>query len=197
MEKNTSVSTSIIDILGKIILPVVLLIIANNFSRVIKEKEIKYQYIEIATGILSQPSSVNDESLRRWAVDIINRYSEIKLNDSLKIKLVDGNINLPKPMVNEMPMEGEQRLELIREELNYKKLQPLLCDAKGYLESEGLNTNYKACELYRKVLIELSPAAKRRLDQDLLREADMDFKTGRYPQASIKYKVLFNEFYAC
>lgn len=84
------------------------------YTDAIKDREIKVKFIEIATNILREPPKKDDTSLRTWAVQIINRYSEIKLSDAAKKDLIENIpiygtiINLKIKVVDELgnPIEG-------------------------------------------------------------------------------------------
>jgi hypothetical protein len=91
-----------IEIISKILLPVVLLLLGcmlNNSYRakeqqlkqvelnqqfIQKQVELNQKYIEIAVGILNSKPTPETIPLRDWAIDIIDKYSEIKLSKEAK-----------------------------------------------------------------------------------------------------------------
>lgn len=46
--------------------------------------------MELAVGILNKPDSTSDPEIRRWAVKVIDRYSEVPFSDSARTLLVGG-----------------------------------------------------------------------------------------------------------
>jgi tetratricopeptide (TPR) repeat protein len=83
MEKKTG-SLSFWDkltALSSISIPIVLVIIGNNFSDALKEKEIRAKYVELAINILNQETNKNEKT-KSWAIKIVNEYSSVKI-DSL------------------------------------------------------------------------------------------------------------------
>src|SRR5713226_3775060 len=59
-----------------------------KYTDAIKDREIKVKFIEIATNILREPPKKDAINLRTWAVQIINRYSEIKLSAAAEKDLI-------------------------------------------------------------------------------------------------------------
>lgn len=70
-----------------IAIPVVLLLLGNNFSSVIKEKELKMQYVDLAVQILQQEPSEENKNIRNWAIEVINKYSNIPINSETRKEL--------------------------------------------------------------------------------------------------------------
>lgn len=96
------------DIVAKIfatlLVPVLLTVAGAYYNNAMKEKEqlqkdkeISLKNIEIAVGILNAKPTSDNQSLRDWAINTINKYSEIKLSPEA-IKLLKER-PLPKPQV--------------------------------------------------------------------------------------------------
>lgn len=66
-----------------VLIPIILLVLGNQFASATKEREIQSKFVEIATGILSKDLGSNPtegtKKLRRWATEIINKYSGVPL----------------------------------------------------------------------------------------------------------------------
>jgi hypothetical protein len=80
--------------LAIIAVPLVLLWIGNRVANAVKDREIKEKYVELATRILGEvPYAERQDdmrrALRRWATDVVNTYSEIKLPESTQQALVE------------------------------------------------------------------------------------------------------------
>jgi hypothetical protein len=73
-----------------VLIPLVLAFVGNKYSNATKEKEIRARFLELAVGILNKPDSTGDPEIRRWAVKVIDRYSEVPFSDSARTLLVGG-----------------------------------------------------------------------------------------------------------
>lgn len=89
-EKAKSLST----IVSAIFLPVVLLIVGNQFSSATKEREIQGKFVELATQILREKPvdkpTPDVTDLRLWATTVINRYSGVELPKAAAEALIQG-----------------------------------------------------------------------------------------------------------
>jgi hypothetical protein len=85
----------------KIIAEIVAIIAAIWFGQIIsssiKNRELSLKYVQMAAGILSTEPSEDTKYLRNWAVDIINEYSDIKLNEATKEELRKKRFILVQP----------------------------------------------------------------------------------------------------
>ncbi|MEZ5810629.1 MAG: peptidoglycan recognition family protein [Rhizobiaceae bacterium] len=79
----------LVKILSTIAIPVVLLVVGNWYSASQKDKDLGQKYVEIAIRILSEEPTDDNQQLRKWAVETVNRYAEIKIDDDLKSILVE------------------------------------------------------------------------------------------------------------
>lgn len=62
------------------------------------EKQTDVQMVQLAIGILSEPSEASqpaDRALRAWAVETINTVAEIKFDANAQSQLIDGTIEFP------------------------------------------------------------------------------------------------------
>jgi hypothetical protein len=64
-----------------ILVPVILGVAGNCVARTIAERDLALRYIELAAEILRNEKNPD---IRDWAVDIINRHSEVKMSGALK-----------------------------------------------------------------------------------------------------------------
>lgn len=53
-----------------------------NASQVEKNQESAQKYIELGIKILSEKPLSDDDPIRKWAIEIVNRYSDVKLSDA-------------------------------------------------------------------------------------------------------------------
>lgn len=76
-------------------------------------------------------------------------------------------------------------------EMRTKGLLKRLSDAQGYLEGGNAQDKEKALQIYGDVVSQLSSAGRGKLDQQLLGEAERDYKEGHNDDAIRKYRALF------
>jgi hypothetical protein len=74
-----------------------------------KEKEVDKGFVEIATQILSDKPTPDNAPLRKWAIDIIDHYSAIKLAPQAKTTLELKPIFEHKPAVADAKDAAAQR----------------------------------------------------------------------------------------
>jgi len=99
-----AVFESVAKIIASVALPVVLLVLGNWYTESQKDKDIGQKYVEIAVEILAADPTEETRQLRTWAVEVVNRYSEIKMNTDLATELIES-APLPLRIQNE-PRQG-------------------------------------------------------------------------------------------
>lgn len=75
--------------IAAVFLPVVLLLVGNNYSGAIKERELQGRFVEIAVDILKQQPTEETHNLREWATQVVSRYSGIELSAETKKDLIE------------------------------------------------------------------------------------------------------------
>lgn len=75
-------------LLATVIIPVALALATGWVSTAIKEREVQARYVELAIGILSQEPSKQTENIRKWAIQVINFYSDVKIGDETREELL-------------------------------------------------------------------------------------------------------------
>ena len=86
-----------------IVIPIVLLVIGNDFSAATKERELQGKYVELAAGILREAPSPETANLRSWATEVINQYSGVPLSPQTRKDLIETTV---LPSVTERPRPG-------------------------------------------------------------------------------------------
>jgi hypothetical protein len=79
-------------------------------------------------------------------------------------------------------------------DLRAKGLLEELNQAEGYLVGGGTSGSEKALELYRQVVKQISPEARKGLDQRLLSDAEESYKAGHWANAIQDYRALFADY---
>jgi hypothetical protein len=75
-------------IIASVFVPVAVVLIGNFYSTAIKNSETRARYIELAVDILKEEPSENKTNIRKWAINLINYYSEVDLDDQTKNELL-------------------------------------------------------------------------------------------------------------
>lgn len=148
-EKWKIISTSI----SVLLVPILLAFIANIYSKSIKESELKVKYLDLAIKILQQEPKKENESIRSWALEIINHYSEIKINKSTGAMLIKESTLIPYKkcttdgLYSHMASDGDSVLSIVNycgfsiKDINSYKLPTLESGDVIHFSLNGNNVN--------------------------------------------------------
>lgn len=196
-EKLKTVSASI----AVIFIPIVIALLGNQYSQAIKEKETQLRLVELSIEILKEKQGDENEGLKKWAVDVINRYSEVPLNDVVKTDLISDKIQFPESknissLVEPSLSVSNAKFTLLDELLN-KKLLSLMCEANNLIKNSAPSSNasQQACLKFRQVIKKLPTSVFSEKDKSIIKQADEDYKLNNFESAGAKYKVIFIEYY--
>ena len=76
------------------LLPIVLIYLGHVYKEVEAKQGIHEKYVEMAIDILKEPADPNKTELRKWAIQVLNEYSEIHIHEEVREHLF--NNELPK-----------------------------------------------------------------------------------------------------
>jgi len=99
MEKETTLSIGwqkfkvVTNALSILLIPVVIGVLAQVVNASLKGDELSARYIELAISVLREEPNAETSNLRKWAIDIINHHSEIKLSEKASEELESRVIN--------------------------------------------------------------------------------------------------------
>jgi hypothetical protein len=74
--------------LQTLIIPVVLAVCTYFIQGAIQQKEINGRILELAIEILSEKPTKEKVTIRTWAVEVVNRYSEVSLDERMQSMLI-------------------------------------------------------------------------------------------------------------
>lgn len=85
-----------LDVASKVIaatlIPVAVTYLGNQVLQSTKQRESEAKFVELATAILGKEpgpkQSAEDKNLRKWAVDVVNRYSGVKMSEATADALI-------------------------------------------------------------------------------------------------------------
>ncbi|MEM7207506.1 MAG: hypothetical protein AAF434_06765 [Pseudomonadota bacterium] len=90
---------------SSIIIPIVIAIVGHMFSKASAERELQGRFIELSVQILEQEPSEHTKNLRSWAVNVINQYSEVPIDEITKEELIES-----VPIFSNSPLSGRAKL---------------------------------------------------------------------------------------
>jgi hypothetical protein len=79
---------SIAKIVAAVVIPVAVVIVGQEYSRAVKQREIEAKYVELAIGILRSPPADEAFDIRAWAVEVVNSHSGVKLTELQREDLI-------------------------------------------------------------------------------------------------------------
>jgi hypothetical protein len=90
IEKGLAVAA----VLAAITVPVATTLIASGYSQQSAQREGNVKLVELAVGILREPPNPASQDIRAWAIEVLNAYSGVKLNQNASNQLIKS---LPLP----------------------------------------------------------------------------------------------------
>ena len=82
-------------IASAIAIPIVLAIVGWFIQRQSVNNSLNQEYIKLAVSVLKEKEEPDQESLRAWAVQLLNQHSEVKFNDKVRADLASGKLAFP------------------------------------------------------------------------------------------------------
>ena len=80
-------SLILFQIIAWLAIPIVITIFGSIIDSSLKDREIKLKYVELAINILRDEPNTENINVRKYAIAILSKYSEIPISDDLKISL--------------------------------------------------------------------------------------------------------------
>lgn len=85
LEKIKSIS----HIIAVIAIPVITLIIGQEYTESVKERDVQGRFVELAIDVLKEKPKKENKNVRDWAIQIVNKYSGVKMNEVTKSDLIE------------------------------------------------------------------------------------------------------------
>lgn len=87
-----------IEIISKVFaalfIPLAVAYLANQVATTNKQRDSETKFVELATAILSE-EPIENKSLRKWAVDVINRFSGVPMSEQTAEALIKDTVLPP------------------------------------------------------------------------------------------------------
>src|ERR1700682_2654185 len=95
-------------IASSIAIPVVLATVGWFVQRSLAESNSRQEYVKVAVSILNGSIDSKEAPLRDWAVQVLNRYSAVKLDSRTQQALTAGQIELPTTLPFAMSSDDQR-----------------------------------------------------------------------------------------
>jgi hypothetical protein len=82
-------------LLASLVIPVVVVVASSEYTSAVSEREMQTRYVELAVGILSSEPDEFSVGIRKWATDIVNTYSTVRIPAQAKDELLYRRIQDP------------------------------------------------------------------------------------------------------
>lgn len=79
-------------LLASLLVPVVIAFVGNEYSSALKESENRLRYTELAIEILNEPPTGTNKNIRGWAIDVVNKYSGVPIDEQTKKEMLESPI---------------------------------------------------------------------------------------------------------
>ena len=79
-------------VLATILIPLAVAFIGNEYSKGQAVANNSVKYTELAIEILKSPPTNTKQSVRDWAVDVINKYSGVAISSKARIELIESQL---------------------------------------------------------------------------------------------------------
>ena len=75
-------------LIASLLVPIVIAFVGNEYSSALKESENRLRYTELAIEILNEPPLPRNQNIRGWAIDVVNKYSGVPINNETKQEML-------------------------------------------------------------------------------------------------------------
>ena len=73
--------------IAAVFVPLVVSYVGHRYTNTIKNREVDAEFVDLAIGILQAEPIEENQALRSWAIEVIDTYSEIKMDQPTKDSL--------------------------------------------------------------------------------------------------------------
>jgi hypothetical protein len=84
--------SSLSGLVASILIPIALALIGNAYSSALKESENRVKYTELAVGILKERPTQANQSIRSWAISVLNKHSGVEIDEKTRAELLKNSI---------------------------------------------------------------------------------------------------------
>lgn len=92
-------------IASAILVPILLGLVGYGVNVSLKSDELSIKYVEIAVEILKAPPNKEAESIREWAIKVLNEHSPVKLDSGSMKELLERQLKVRKTISDQLGLE--------------------------------------------------------------------------------------------
>lgn len=74
-------------LLASLLIPIVIGILGQTVNKSIQDNQLGLQYVDLALEILKEEPTIETSNLRKWAIQTVDYYAEVKLSDKVQNEL--------------------------------------------------------------------------------------------------------------
>ena len=78
--------------MASVLVPLVIAFVGNRYSSALKESENRLRYTELAIEILIEPPTGTSKNIRGWAIDVVNKYAGVPIDEKTKREMLKSPI---------------------------------------------------------------------------------------------------------
>jgi hypothetical protein len=78
--------------IASVFIPLAVALVGNWYAKSLKEKDTQARYIELAIGILMKEPTPENQQIRKWAIDTVNHYSEVPIQEPVRQELLEQQL---------------------------------------------------------------------------------------------------------
>lgn len=79
-------------LLASVLVPIVIALVGHAYTSALKEAENRVKYTELAISILKEKPAKDNNDVRAWAVDVINKYSGVPMDANVRKQLLGSRL---------------------------------------------------------------------------------------------------------
>ena len=94
-EKNKDIwdkASALAALFASVLVPIVIAVIGYSYTSALKESENRVKYTELAISILKDKPEKETNDVRAWAVDVINQYSGVQMDEKVRQQLLGSRL---------------------------------------------------------------------------------------------------------
>lgn len=123
-------------ILSLIAIPVVLAYVGSDIQSAAKERELRRDYVQIATGILGSKDTT--PALRSWAVQILEVHSPVRLSKAVQAALISDDAGVAEAFRSRNIYE-DAVAQILKEAERARRQDPMIQEPKAPSGDKGVD----------------------------------------------------------
>ena len=93
-KQRADTTDRIIKIVATVVIPCVVAWVGWLVKDAVSDRNVSLEFVKLSVSVLTKGESVAVPELRKWAVELLNEYSSVKLPEELSKGLENGTVTL-------------------------------------------------------------------------------------------------------